>query len=168
MTGTILWSYRLQVRSVDGSGTQRLLWTSADDQANGIFRPIRCGPLTYEPILEDREALDYSQDDVPIGYRKHLIVRWQQIPRSVPAILGASGGGRTQSLAAVFSDAQTLGYGLQVSLTLTDPAVWRWVKRPVARDYENSDGKNTSLALEIEFIQRTLSATEGGVADTDW
>jgi hypothetical protein len=162
----ILWTYNLQIRSKNAAGTVLHTWQATNDPTTGtINQPIRCGPPTYEPVaVGDREGLDLSQDTVYAGFRKHLKVAFES---SVPYIRGLTGSGTiTQYLHTVLSDIITVGNYLELSLD--GGTTWRAVNLVNSIDYVAVDGRNTRLALELEFATKLVFSSMPGVAGADW
>ena len=161
----ILWTYALQIRSKNSSGTILHTWAATNEGSSGkINQPIRCGPPTYEPeVVGDRVALDYSKDIVYAGFRKHLIVAWEQRSEYIRGPSGTSP--IVPDLDSVLSDIITVGNYLELTL---DGSTWRKVNLIGQINYTVPSGKNVSLGLQVEFETALVFSTMGGVAAADW
>jgi hypothetical protein len=165
MTNIVLWTYALQIRSKNSSGTILHTWAATNEgSSEKINQPIKCGPPTYEPVLVgEREALDFSKDNVYAGFRKHLTVVFEQ--RS-DYIRGPSGTSPiVADLDSVLSDIITVGNYLELTL---DGSTWRKVNLVGSVNYSVPSGKNVSLGLQLEFETALVFSSMGGVAAADW
>jgi hypothetical protein len=162
----ISWTYNLQIRAKNSGGTVLHTWQATNDGSTGtINQPIRCGPPTYEPVVVgEREALDWSQDVVYAGFRKHLKVYFAS---PIAYIRGATGTAPiTQYLHLVLSDILTVGNYLELSLD--GGTTWRKVNLLNSVDYFAVDGRNVRLGLDLEFATAAIYSSVPGVAAADW
>ncbi len=179
---TMQWSYSLAIRAKNNAGSVIATYYAgklSDGMVGSVMAvPSRIGPPTYEKVELQREAWNYSQSPLVLGWRPHLVVAWEQ--RS-PGIVGlaqgswVSGGwtwhGAGVDLAAVLSFVTTVGDWLEVSLD--GGSTWRAVNlESNSVDYASAGGKAVAVALTLEFVGRAkplanlpgLSAAEWGTA----
>lgn len=165
MTNIILWSYTLGIRSKNAAGTVLHTWTCPNTASTGaVNQPVKCGPPTYEPVLVgEREALDWSRDNVYAGFRKHLTVAFEQQSDYIRGLAGTSP--IVVDLDSVLSDIITVGNYLELTL---DGSNWRKVNLFGSVNYAVPSGKNVSLGLQLEFETAAVYSSMGGVAAADW
>lgn len=184
----INWYYDLALRTshlVTGTPIPVHYFIAYDDTTNPPLRPLICGPVSPSEKVElAREGIDWSQDPVLVGVRKHLKVSWANCAAYIVGSTArtlASCGTQATNLGTILTDLFTAGMYLEVSVVALDSGgagifkntggtapTWRVCYIDSDVSYVARDGRNVSLGLELTFAQKALSTTVGGVTPGDW
>jgi hypothetical protein len=175
----MMWSYAMAVRAKNSAGSVICTYLAGrlDNGmvGNATVIPKMIGPPTYEKVELQREAFDYSESPVVLGFRPRVTVQWEQRSAGIIGLTSASfvSGGWTfwitngVALQTVLSALSTNGNWLEVSLD--GGSTWRSVNLDSQSvDYKPVEGKAVACSLELAFSGRRLIASVPDLAPASW
>jgi hypothetical protein len=190
MSNLIAWSYDPVFRTKNSAGAALHYFVAYDDGYAPRFGPVVCGPITTgDEVQLPREGWDYSEDPLPVGVHKKIMVRWELAsycikgsPSTDPARSLSGCGTKVDNLGTILADLVTGGTFLEVSLiplsTLAGDGrptyrdcvmpygapVFRVCYVAPPREFTSVTGKNVVLGLELTFVQKALTVGLLGVS----